>query len=113
MSFFEELRRRNVLRAAAAYVAVAWLVIQVVETLFPLFGFTDAAARAVVIVLAVGFVPAVIAAWAFELTPQGLRREAEVDHDSPASRSNTRRPDRVLRSAYVESTTRRLAADAD
>jgi TolB-like protein len=96
MSFFEELRRRNVLRAAAAYVALAWLVIQVVETLFPLFGLSDAAARAVVIVLAVGFVPAVIAAWAFELTPQGLRREAEVDHDSPAIRSNTRRLDRAI-----------------
>ena len=96
MSFFEELRRRNVLRAAAAYVALAWLVIQVVETLFPLFGLSDAAARAVVIVLAVGFVPAVIAAWAFELTPQGFRREAEVDHDSPAIRSNTRRLDRMI-----------------
>jgi len=96
MSLISELRRRNVLRAAAAYVALAWLVIQVVETLFPLFGLSDAAARAVVIVLALGFVPAVIAAWAFELTPQGLRREAEVDHDSPAIRSNTRRLDRII-----------------
>jgi TolB-like protein len=96
MSLISELRRRNVLRAAAAYVALAWLVIQVVETLFPLFGFSDAAARTVVIVLAVGFVPSVIAAWAFELTPEGLKRESEVDHDSPAIRSNTRRLDRMI-----------------
>jgi TolB-like protein/thioredoxin-like negative regulator of GroEL len=96
MSLIGELKRRNVLRAGAAYVALAWLVVQVVETLFPLFGLSDAAARTVVIVLAVGFVPAIIAAWAFELTPEGLKRESEVDHDSAASRTMTRRLDRLI-----------------
>jgi len=96
ISLIGELKRRNVFRAAAAYVALAWLVIQVVETLFPLFGLSDAAARGVVIVLAVGFVPVVIAAWAFELTPEGLKREAEVDHDSAASRRMSRRLDRMV-----------------
>ena len=60
VQIFEELKRRNVLRVAAAYVAVSWLLIQVVETLFPVFELSDAAIRNVVIVLAAGFVPVVI-----------------------------------------------------
>jgi len=64
LSFFNELKRRNVLRVAAAYVVVAWLVIQVAETIFPLFGFDDTPARVVVIVLAIGLIPALIFAWA-------------------------------------------------
>ena len=62
MNLFSELKRRNVLRVVAAYVAVSWLLIQVVETLFPVFGLSDAAIRGVVIVLAIGFVPAVVIA---------------------------------------------------
>jgi TolB-like protein len=81
---------------AAAYVAFAWLVIQVVEVLFPVFGLREAAIRVVVILLAIGFLPAVVSAWAFELTPEGFRREAEVDHDSPGSRRMTRRLDRLF-----------------
>ena len=56
MSFFADLKRRNVFRVAAAYVVVAWLIIQVVETVFPAFGFDDAAVRIVVIVLVIGFI---------------------------------------------------------
>jgi TolB-like protein len=96
MSLFGELKRRNVFRVAAAYVAFAWLVIQVVEVLFPVFGLREAAIRVVVILLAIGFLPAVVSAWAFELTPEGFRREAEVDHDSPGSRRMTRRLDRLF-----------------
>ena len=51
--FFEELKRRNVLRVAAAYVVVSWLIIQVVETIFPVCGFGDAGIRRVIIVLAI------------------------------------------------------------
>jgi TolB-like protein/Flp pilus assembly protein TadD len=96
MSLFRELKRRNVFRVAAAYVAFAWLVIQVVEVLFPVFELSDAAIRTVVVLLAVGFLPTVISAWAFELTPEGFRRESEVDHDSPASRRMSRRLDRLF-----------------
>jgi TolB-like protein/lipoprotein NlpI len=96
MSLLQELKRRNVIRIGAAYVALSWLVIQVVETLFPMFGLSDAAARGVVIVLAIGFLPALVFAWVFELTPEGLRRESEVDHDSAASRHMTRRLDRLI-----------------
>jgi TolB-like protein len=96
MTFFAELKRRNVLRAAAAYTAVCWLLIQVVETLFPVFGLSDAAIRAVVIALVIGFVPAMVLAWAFELTPEGFVRDSEVDRASPSIKTNAKRLDRVV-----------------
>jgi TolB-like protein len=96
VSLFAELKRRNVLRVAAAYIAVSWLLIQVVETLFPVFGLSDAAIRTVVIVLAVGFVPIVIVAWAFELTPEGLIRDSEVDRGSAAVKARSKRLDRMV-----------------
>jgi TolB-like protein/Tfp pilus assembly protein PilF len=101
MPLFEELKRRNVLRVAASYAAVSWLVIQVIETLFPVFGLSDAAIRIVVALLVIGFVPALVLSWAFELTPDGFKREEEVDHDSAVSRRMTRRLDRLLLSALV------------
>ena len=76
MSFIDELKRRNVLRVAAAYVVASWLIIQVVETIFPAFGFGDAAVRIVTIVVAIGLIPALILAWAFEFTPEGLKKES-------------------------------------
>ncbi len=79
MSFFTELKRRNVFRVGAAYLVAAWLVIQLVETIFPAFGFGDSAVRLAVIVLAIGFVPVLILAWAFEITPEGVKRDREVD----------------------------------
>src|SRR5210317_235128 len=96
MSLWGEIRRRNVHRVAIAYVAAAWLLIQVVETLFPVFGLSDAAIRSVVIVLAIGFVPAVIIAWVFELTPDGLVRDGEVDRGSASARASTKRLDRIV-----------------
>jgi len=72
MSFLGELKRRKVIRAAGAYVLFAWALIQVVETIFPAFGLDDAAFRMLVIILAIGLVPAVILSWAFELTRGGL-----------------------------------------
>jgi len=63
----------------AAYVVVAWLLIQVAETIFPLFGFDDTPARIVVIVLVIGLVPSMIFAWVFELTPEGLIRDKDID----------------------------------
>jgi len=96
MSLLEELKRRNVIRVATAYVVVAWLVIQVVETIFPAFGFSDKAVRVVVIVFAIGFVPAVIAAWVFELTPRGLKRDSEIDSSSRPTGVSARWLDRTI-----------------
>lgn len=101
MSLLAELKRRNVLRVIAAYIAVAWLIIQVVETLFPMFGFSDDAARTVVIMLAIGLLPAVVLSWAFELTPEGLRRDSRVDHSAPSAIAMAKRLDRLIVVALV------------
>ncbi|MDX1507306.1 MAG: hypothetical protein R3358_03425 [Woeseiaceae bacterium] len=77
-SFLSELRRRNVLRVAMAYAAVAWLLVQIAETVMPLYGFSEEAIRTIVTVLAVGFIPALILAWVFEWTPEGIQKEDDV-----------------------------------
>ena len=82
ISFFDELKRRNVLRVGAAYLAVSWLLIQVGETVFPAFGFGGTGVRIVIIMLVIGFIPVLIFAWAFELTPEG--NNAARVHRTPA-----------------------------
>lgn len=93
MSLLEELKRRNVLRVATAYVVSAWLIIQVVETVFPAFGFDDSDLRTVIILLAIGFLPAIIGAWFFEWTPEGIKRD---DDSTGPSSSQTRSFDRTI-----------------
>jgi len=96
MSLIAELQRRNVLRIAAAYVVGAWLIIQVVETTFPAFGFGNEAVRWTIIALAIGFLPAIVMAWVFEWTPGGLKRDREVDHGLPDTSDRVKRFDRVV-----------------
>jgi adenylate cyclase len=96
LSLFNELKRRNVIRVGAAYVLGAWLLIQVAETIFPLFGFDDTPARIAVIVLAIGFIPVVIFAWAFELTPEGLKKESEVERTQSITPNTGKKLDRVI-----------------
>ena len=96
MSLYQELIRRNVIRVAMAYVVAAWLIIQVVETIFPAFGFTDRAVRIAVIVLGIGFVPAVAAAWVFEWTPEGLKRDAEAGQYADSKPLRARSFDRAI-----------------
>ena len=91
-----ELKRRNVVRAAVAYVAVAWLVIQVAETVFPAFGLGDRALRNLILVLAAGLVPAVALSWVFELTPDGLRRDRDIEPGGELSRRTNRLLDRLI-----------------
>ena len=95
MSFFEELKRRNVFRVAIAYLAGAWLLIEVAGTLFPSFGVPDWGVRFVVIVLALGFLPALIISWAYELTPEGLKREKDVVRDTSISHFTAKRLDGI------------------
>ena len=66
MSLFSELKRRNVFRVAAAYLIVAWLLTEILATLLPMFGVPDWVGKAVVIVVALIFIPVMIFAWAFE-----------------------------------------------
>ena len=88
MSLFTELKRRNVFRVALFYIVAAWVVIQVAETLLPVFDVPDAAIRIIVLILALGFPLALVFAWAFELTPEGLKRDQDVRVD-PATKQQT------------------------
>jgi TolB-like protein/Tfp pilus assembly protein PilF len=78
MNLFNELKRRNVFRVALFYIVAAWVVIQVAETVLPMFDVPDGMLRGLVILLALGFIPAVIFAWVFEWTPEGIQREADL-----------------------------------
>jgi TolB-like protein/Flp pilus assembly protein TadD len=95
MSFLGELKRRNVIRVATAYVVAAWLIIQVVETIFPAFGFGSLAVRVTVIVLAATFIPVLALSWVFDFTAQGLRRESELPDAGASRRHSTHRLDRI------------------
>ncbi len=79
MSLLEELKRRNVIRVGIAYAVGAWLLVQGADLILDLVGAEDWVLRAVAGLLALGFIPAVIFAWAFELTPEGIRKESQVD----------------------------------
>src|SRR5438045_2008586 len=76
--FFAELKRRNVYKVAAAYAVVGWLIIQVATQVFPFFEIPNWAVRLVVILLVLGFPVALILSWAFEITPEGIKRESEI-----------------------------------
>ena len=89
-SFVSELRRRNVLRVAAAYALVAWILIEAGSVLLPTFGAPESVFRIYVMVVAAGFVIALIFAWAFEVTPEGVRRERDVDRSTYTPRSRGR-----------------------
>jgi hypothetical protein len=73
-NFFAELKRRNVYKVAIAYGVVAWLLMQIASQIFPFFEIPNWAMRLVVLLLVIGFPVAMILAWAFELTPEGLKR---------------------------------------
>ena len=96
MSLFDELKRRNVIRVGTAYVIAAWLIIQVVETIFLNLGLSQDAFRIVVLVLAIGFVPAVIFSWIFQVTPDGLERDRGGVAAAPSSPSVVRLLDRAI-----------------
>lgn len=96
MSIVRELKRRNVFRVAAAYAAIAWLVVQVAETVLPVFDAAPGTLRIVVILAAIGFVPAVVIAWLFELTPDGLQRDEGAEQDPGFSRRVHDRLNRII-----------------
>jgi TolB-like protein/tetratricopeptide (TPR) repeat protein len=78
-NFFAELKRRNVYKVAIAYGVVAWLLMQVASQIFPFFEIPNWAVRLVVLLLIIGFPIALILAWAFELTPEGIKRTEVAD----------------------------------
>src|ERR1043165_5396421 len=95
-NFFAELKRRNVVRMAGLYLVGAWLLVQVAGTILPMFGAPDWLPRTIVVLLAIGFIPALVFSWAFELTPAGLKRDAEVAPEESIAPQTARRMDRMI-----------------
>ncbi len=85
-SFFAELKRRNVYKVAVAYAVVAWLLMQVASQIFPFFEIPNWVVRLVVLLLVIGFPVALIIAWAFEVTPEGIKRTEVADAAGQRSR---------------------------
>src|SRR3954453_5092275 len=94
--FFSELRRRNVIRLAGLYLVGAWLLTQVASTVLPTFDVPSWALRGLIITLELGFVPALIFSWVFELSPQGLKRDEDVRAEEPIAPQTARRMDRMI-----------------
>ena len=85
-NFFAELKRRNVYKVAVAYAVVAWLLMQIASQIFPFFEIPNWAVRLVVLLLIIGFPIALIIAWAFEATPEGIKRTEAADAAGQRSR---------------------------
>src|SRR5262245_29894306 len=90
-NFFSELKRRNVYKVAVAYAVVSWLLIQVATQVFPFFEVPNWAVRLVVLLLILGFPVALIFSWAYEITPEGIKRESEIESDKSITRKTGRK----------------------
>jgi len=101
MSLIAELKRRNVIRMAGLYLVAAWLLVQVASTVLPAFEAPAWTVRTLIIALAIGFLPALIFAWVFELTPEGLKRDADVPPDASIAPQTGRRMDRMLLVIFI------------
>src|SRR5436189_909492 len=100
-NFFTELKRRNVIRFAGLYLVGSWLLVQVASTVLPMFGAPEWLPRSIVILLAIGFVPALIFSWVFELRPQGLKRDEDVRPEESIAPQTGRRMNRMIIAALV------------
>lgn len=96
MSFFDELKRRNVFRVGIAYLVVSWLLLQIIDVVVPILVLPDWVARFMLLLLLVGFIPVLIAAWAFELTPDGLKKEKDVDRTQSITPQTGHKLDRAI-----------------
>jgi len=100
-SVWEELRRRNVVRVAIAYAIVSWLILQLADVLIPLLTLPEWVGRLVFFVLVIGFPLALIFAWVFELTPEGIQRDSKVSHNKSVSGHTGRRLNFLIVGALV------------
>ena len=96
MSFFAELKRRNVFRVAIGYAITAWLLLQVVDLVLDNIHAPDWVMQVFMLALAIGFPLAIFLAWAFEVTPEGVKRESEVDRSTSITSQTGRKLDRAI-----------------
>src|SRR5437773_2450835 len=95
-NFFAELKRRNVLRAAAFYAASAWLLVQVATQVFPFFHIAEWVVRWIVVAASIGFPFAMLFSWFYEWTPQGIQRESEIPPNESITRQTGKKLDRWI-----------------
>jgi TolB-like protein/tetratricopeptide (TPR) repeat protein len=96
MSFLDELKRRNVFRVAVAYLAVGWLILQFADLVFENINAPDWVMQALMFLLAAGFPVAALFAWAFEMTPEGIKREKDVDRSESITRETGQKLNRMI-----------------
>lgn len=96
LAFFAELRRRNVYRAAVFYAGAAWLLVQIATQVFPFFDIPNRAVRVVVIAALIGFPFAMLFSWFYEWTPEGIKRESEIDRSESITRQTGKTLDRWI-----------------
>ena len=96
MSFYSELQRRNVVRVGVAYTLIAWVIAQVAEFAFESFGAPDWTIKSIIVLLLIGLPIALIFAWVYEMTPEGLRREKDIDRSASITPQTGRRIDKVI-----------------
>ena len=90
-NFFAELKRRNVYKVAVAYAVVAWLVIQVASIVLPTFHAPEWTLQVIIALVVIGFPAALVCSWAFEITPEGIVRESEVERNKSITRTTGRK----------------------
>jgi hypothetical protein len=95
VSVIAELKRRNVFRVAALYLVAAWVLLQVGNLLFDLLGLPAWSNKLLFAALVLGFVPALIFSWVYELTPEGLKREHEVERNASITAQTARKLDLI------------------
>ena len=95
LSLFAELRRRNVFKAAAAYLALGWIVVQITATLVPALNLPSSLVPIVTWIGVIGFPFVIMFSWIYELTPEGLKRESEVDRSASITHITSRRLDYI------------------
>lgn len=96
MSFFEELKRRNVFRVGVAYGVAGWVLLQVVDLVLDNVDAPDWVMQVFMLTVGVGFVVALVVAWAYEITPEGIKRESEVDRSQSIVGETGRKLDRII-----------------
>ncbi len=96
MGLVSELRRRNVIRVAIAYAVAAWLLIEITATTFPILKLPDWSVTLVTVLVLIGFPLAIIFAWAYELTPEGIKLEKHVDRSQSITHITGRKLDFMI-----------------
>ena len=95
-SVWRELKRRNVVRVVVAYAIVSWLILQLTDVLIPLLSLPEWVGRFVFLLLVVGFLLALFVSWAYELTPEGLKKEKDIDRSQSITSHTGRKLDFLI-----------------